>query len=60
MKSKVLYISTLVRFVIFSIAVSGCSQTQITGSANDKILREYIPSKNVHVINVNSLTPAKK
>ena len=54
MKSKATCISVLVRFVMFSVFVSGCTESQMTNtSANDPVVKDTI-AKKVHVIDVQS------
>ena len=54
MKSKGVCISTLIRFVIFSVAFSGCGQTQRADLGNVTTIHEDAPSKNICVANVCS------
>lgn len=60
MKSKTAYISTLVRFVIFSVAVSGCGSVQMSNPAKRPALRPDAPAGKAHVINVQSLQQGKE
>ncbi len=54
MKSKAVCICTLIRFVIFSLAVSGCGQTQTADLGNGPAIHKDLPSKNIRVVNVHS------
>jgi len=54
MKSKSVCISTLIRFVIFSVVFSGCGQTQRADIGNVAAIHEDAPSKNICVVNVRS------
>jgi hypothetical protein len=54
MKSKGVCISTLIRFVIFSVAFSGCGPAQRAELGNGTAIHEDAPSKNICVVNVRS------
>ncbi len=54
MKSKGVCISTLVRFVIFSLAFSGCGPVQRAELGSGTAIHEDAPSKNICVVNVRS------
>ncbi len=54
MKSKATCISVLVRFVMFSVLVSGCTESQITNSSGNKPVVKARIAKKVHVIDVQS------
>ena len=50
MKSKAACISVLVRFVIFSIAVSGCTEVQTTNSNGIAVIHENLPLQGIQVV----------
>ena len=54
MKSKGVCISTLIRFVIFSVAFSGCGPAQRADLGSWTAIYEDAPSKNICVVNVCS------
>jgi len=54
MKPKGVCISTLIRFVIFSVAFSGCGPAQRAELGNVTAIHEDAPSKNICVVNVRS------
>ena len=54
MKSKGVCISTLIRFVIFSIAFSGCGPAQRADLGSGTAIHEDAPSKSICVVNVRS------
>lgn len=54
MKVKTLNVAASVSFSIFTIVISGCTQTQIKNIGNDTSVHQYIPSQNVHVTKVHS------
>jgi len=54
MKSKGVRISTLIRFVIFSVVFSGCGPAQRADLGNVTTIHEDAPSKNICVANVRS------
>ena len=54
MKSKGVCISTLIRFVIFSVVFSGCGPAQRAELGSGTAIHEDAPSKNICVVNVRS------
>lgn len=58
MKSKAACISVLVRFVMFSVLVSGCTESQMTNSARSGAVVKDVVAKKVHVIDVRSYQDA--
>lgn len=53
MRSKTVHISVLVRFVIFSIAVSGCTEVQTANLKSLPVNHENLPLKDIQVQNVD-------
>jgi len=53
MRSKAACVSVLVRFVIFSIAVSGCAEVETAAVSDVAVGHENLPLKNIQVVNLN-------
>ncbi len=54
MRSKAACVSVLVRFVTFSMMVSGCGQTGTANRPGDGVVVRDVAAANVHVIDVQS------
>ena len=54
MKSKATCISVLVRFVMFSVFLSGCTESQITDTSGKEPVVKATIAEKVHVIDVRS------
>jgi len=53
MRSKAACVSVLVRFVIFSMAVSGCGEVETASVSEVAVGHENLPLKNIQVVNLN-------
>jgi hypothetical protein len=53
MRSKTAHISVLVRFVIFSVVVSGCTEVQKANLKSLPVIHENLPLEDIQVLNLD-------